>query len=112
MVGVNCTMLAIGGVQNESKRRQDLVAERYRHHSRLSDGELRRESAEFRDFSPPDGREFFFTRLIDDVFIMHRCLLGDEGGWSLASALAAPVNSFRRGDVFWVDAAAIEKMRP
>ena len=30
----------------------------------------------------PDGREFFFTRVIDDVFIMHRCLLGEDGGWS------------------------------
>jgi hypothetical protein len=30
----------------------------------------------------PDGREFFFTRVIDGVFIMHRCLLGEDGGWS------------------------------
>ena len=31
--------------------------------------------------------------MIDDVFIMHRSLLGKDGGWSLASALAAPVNT-------------------
>jgi hypothetical protein len=30
----------------------------------------------------PDGREFFFTRVIDDVFVMHRCLLGEDGSWS------------------------------
>ena len=41
----------------------------------------------------PDGREFFFTRVIDDVFIMHRSLLGEDGGWSLASALAEPINT-------------------
>jgi len=30
----------------------------------------------------PDGREFFFTRVVDDVFIMHRRRLGEDGGWS------------------------------
>jgi hypothetical protein len=30
----------------------------------------------------PDGREFFFTRVIDDVFIMHRRLLQGDGSWS------------------------------
>jgi hypothetical protein len=30
----------------------------------------------------PDGSEFFFTRVIDDVFIMHRRLLGEDGSWS------------------------------
>jgi hypothetical protein len=30
----------------------------------------------------PDGREFFFTRVINDVFVMHRCLLREDGSWS------------------------------
>ena len=38
--------------------------------------------------------KFFLTRVIDDVFIMHRCHLGEDGGWDEA------------------DAALIEKMRP
>jgi len=30
----------------------------------------------------PDGHEFFFTRVLDGVFVMHRCVLGDDGAWS------------------------------
>ncbi len=29
----------------------------------------------------PDGREFFFTRIVDGVFTMHRPVFGDSG-WS------------------------------
>ncbi len=29
----------------------------------------------------PDDREFFFTRVIDGVFVMHQRLLGEDGSW-------------------------------
>ena len=37
------------------------------------------EAIELNGVVSPDGREFFFTRVIDDVFVMHRRLLGDDG---------------------------------
>ena len=30
----------------------------------------------------PDGHELFFTRVIDDVFVMHQRRLGEDGRWS------------------------------
>ncbi len=45
-------------------------------------GIINTDAIELNGVVSPDGREFFFTRVIDDVFIMHRCQLGEDGSWS------------------------------
>jgi hypothetical protein len=44
-------------------------------------GVVNTEAIELNGVVSPDGREFFFTRVIDDVFVMHRRLLGEDGTW-------------------------------
>jgi hypothetical protein len=39
------------------------------------------EAIELNGVVSPDGREFFFTRVIDDEFLMHRRVLGNDGRW-------------------------------
>jgi hypothetical protein len=45
-------------------------------------GIVNTEAIELNGVVSPDGGEFFFTRVIDGVFVMHRRLLGEDGGWS------------------------------
>lgn len=45
------------------------------------------EAIELNGVLSPDGREFFFTRIVDDVFVMHRSRLTDAG-WSPPEAVS------------------------
>lgn len=45
-------------------------------------GVVNTEAIELNGVVSPGGDEFFFTRVIDGVFIMHRRLLREDGGWS------------------------------
>ncbi len=44
-------------------------------------GVVNTEAIELNGVFSPAGREFFFTRIVDDVFTMHRSVLGNDG-WS------------------------------
>ena len=64
-------------------------------------GLVNTEAIELNGVFSPEGHEFFFTRIVDDVFTMHRSVLGNDG-WSRPR----PVHPYAGGErVMAVDMA-------